>query len=449
MADKNLTVKIKGDNANLSRSLRQSKAGISKFGGFLKGFGAKFGVIGGALVGTASVAGGVRIFTQASADVDRLAKLGKNFGLTTEEVQKFERVAKLTGVELDVLLDGFGNLSKSIVTFVRDGTGPGKAVFAELGLSADDLSAAFAKGPVAILAKFGQALQKIENPIKRAALVEEVLGTTNKKLGVVLADVAGIFRDVDRTFKKANLGLTPEEVQSVEDYNDAWTRVFNTLDNKVRKFAASVVGDLEPAVDRLNTTLENFFAGDLKPETLAASIRDAGAGAKKAFSLALPIPGTGQAVQGGFELAALAAEGGLSFDRVRAFFARGIAGGFDTFEIPPTFSAKIVQAVRGSNLEEVLPGLSAPRPGTGTINGRRISDIMADIQSQLGQVPPFGGIGGLPPAGTGTINGRSIEGILKESQKQTTALDKLNTTVEKGNFFRNERTDVTTAVAAP
>ena len=98
MADKNLTVKIKGDNAGLNRSLQQSKAGVSKFGAFLKSFGSKFGLIGGALTGAAVVGAAglsIKVFADQIAEVDRLTKLGKQFGLTTAEVQKFKRVANM------------------------------------------------------------------------------------------------------------------------------------------------------------------------------------------------------------------------------------------------------------------------------------------------------------------------------------------------------------------
>jgi hypothetical protein len=500
MADKNLTVKIKGDNAGLSRSLKQSKAGISKFGGFLKSFGSKFGLLGAGLVGTA--AGGlgaglsIKVFTGAIEEVDKLTKLGKQFGITTAQVQKFKAAATLSGTNLQQLLKGFGQLSKGIIQFARDGTGPGAKVFEDLGLSADTLKQSFARGPIAVLKTFGEALNKIEDPLVRSALLEEVLGARNKELAVVLADVTNLFASIDKQFQELDLALTKEETDAVELFRDTWAEIGDILDNKVLKAMAKLSGKLQPFADDIKHLLENIIKGGL--DGIGASLKTIGLKIAKLGTAPLISATPFGPMLGGAGLALAGAgavlSGDLPFDKTRAFFARGLHGAFEALEIPSgtaqrlaetlagsfagidkflpldetraafaralqegiealnvpeSFRKKIINAVRGSNLMSVIPdtGLEAPRAGTGTINGRRIADIMHEISGKLGQVPDFGG-GGLPAPGTGTINGRDIQGIFKESQKQTTALDKLNSTMEK-SFFRNERTGKQIAVAAP
>ena len=459
MADKNLTVKIRGDNTGLSRSLRQSKAGVTKFGGFLKTFGSKFGLLGAGLVGTA--AGGlgaglsIKVFTGAIEEVDKLTKLGKQFGITTEGVQKFKAAATLTGTNLQQLLKGFGQLSKAIIQFSRDGTGPGAKVFGDLGLSADTLKQSFAKGPIEVLKTFGEALNKVEDPLIRSALLEEVLGARNKELAVVLEDVSNVFAGIDKQFRELDLGLTKEETDSVELFRDTWAEIGDIIDNRVLKRMAQLSGELQPFAAAVKAMTEAVVKGGFERMSLAiGGVGDeladlaASSGLIGTFLRGTPI-GQGILAQApALKTIGAIGAGDLSFDKVRAFFARGLTGAFDLLEVPPSFGDKIVAAVRGSNLEEILPGLEAPRPGTGTINGRRIADIMAEISTKLGSVPPFpGALGGLPAAGTGTINGRSIEGILAEDKKQSGLLEKLNTTVEK-SFFKNERTGVVIGVAA-
>jgi len=453
MADKNLTVKIRGDNADLSRSLRQSKQGVTRFGGFLKSFGAKFGLLGGALVGAAGVGGAVatvKIFTGAIEEVDKLTKLGKQFGLTTEQVQKFKAVATLTGTDLQQILKGFGNLSKSLVQFVRDGTGPGLKVFGDLGLSAEQLSAAFAKGPVETLRVFGEALKKIENPLQRSALLEELLGARNKELAVALADVSTVFAQVDESFKRLNLGLTQKETDAVELFRDTWAEMADIIDNKVLKAMAKIAGALQPISDLAKHLLEFTILGNL--EKISGVIRDIGlelntigGPAFQALMAGNPIGRGVQAAGAGLMVAGAAGAGDLNFDAVRAFFARGLAGAFDIFELPPGFGQALINAVRGSNIEEILPGLGLPTAGTGTINGRRIADLTRGLDpgSFTGSFPLLGG----PASGEGTINGRTIEGILSESKKQTTTLADMKAIAEK-SFFRNERTGAAVAVVA-
>ncbi len=504
MADKNLTVKIKGDNAGLSRSLKQSKAGISKFGGFLKSFGSKFGLLGAGLVGTA--AGGlgaglsIKVFTGAIEEVDKLTKLGKQFGITTAQVQKFKAAATLTGTNLQQLLKGFGQLSKAIIQFARDGTGPGAKVFGDLGLDADTLKRSFTRGPIAVLKTFGEALNKIEDPLIRSALLEEVLGARNKELAVVLSDVTNLFAGIDKQFSQLDLALTKEETDAVELFRDTWAEIGDILDNKVLKAMSKLSGQLQPFAEAIKNLLENVIKGGIKGigeavRDLGRVINTVGGPLFQAFLSGNPIGRAVQAAGANMQLQGGMLAGDFDFDTVRAFFARGLRGAFDTLEISPataqrlaatlagsfeevdkflpfdetraefaralqegiealnvpeSFRQKIIAAVRGSNLLDVIQGsgLQSPRAGTGTINGRRIVDIMADIQSKLGQVPAFGGLGGaLPAPGTGTINGKSIEGILAESKKQTTGIDKLNQTM--GSFFLNERTGQQTAIAAP
>lgn len=462
MADKNLTVKIRGDNAGLSRSLKQSKAGISKFGGFLKSFGSKFGLLGAGLVGTA--AGGlgagltIKVFTGAIEEVDKLTKLGKQFGITTAQVQKFKAAATLTGTNLQQLLKGFGQLSKAIIQFARDGTGPGAKVFEDLGLDADTLKRSFTRGPIAVLKTFGEALNKIEDPLIRSALLEEVLGARNKELAVVLSDVTNLFADIDKQFKELDLALTKEETDAVELFRDTWAEIGDILDNKVLKAMSQLADKLQPFATSLKDLLENVIKGGL--DGIAESLKIVGIQiAKFGAAPIFAVPGFPGVVGAGLRNTGLAMAGAgsvlagdLNFDVTRAMFARGLRGAFEVLEVPPSFGRKIVAAVRGSNLVDVIAGsgLQAPRPGTGTINGRRITDILRDLVPPSGSMissPRLAGLIGGSQPGTGTINGRSIEAILAENKKQTTSLDKLNSTV--GSFFLNERTGTKIGVAAP
>ena len=385
MATKNLTVKISGDNARLKKSLKESRKGITGFGTFLKGFGSKFGMIGGALVGAGAVAGGlgtIRIFTSAIAEVDNLTKLGKQFGMTTEQIQKFKAVAALTGTDLKQLLKGFGALSKQLVQFVRDGTGEGAKVFAELGLSAADLSAAFQTGPVETLRVFGKALNTIENPLKRAALLEEILGARNKQLAVALESVDTVFGRVSERFKRLDLGLTKTETDAVEEFRDTWTEIAFTIENiKLKKFA-DLAGRLQPFATAVRDLVDALALGSI--EKGATALGRAGVEMANIRSPLLFNP-LGSFVKGF----------GLLLQGVDRLFGAGPG------------------KARGA----------LPAPGTGTINGRPIGEILADIQQRLPALPR--GLGALPAPGTGTINGKSIDLMLAESKEQTAGINQL------------------------
>jgi len=427
MADKNLTVKIKGDNAGLAAALKKSKAGVTKFGGFLTKFGSKFGILGAGLVGTAAggLAGGltIKVFTGAIEEVDKLTKLGKQFGITTQQVQKFKAVATLTGTNLQQLLKGFGQLSKSIVQFVRDGTGPGKKVFADLGLTAEQLSAAFQKGPIETLRVFGQALNKIENPLERSALLEELLGARNKELAVALSDVDTVFGQVNKSFKDNDLALTEKQTTDVEKFRDTWAEIGTIIDSKVLKKMSDLAGELQGLADSTLNLVESIVQGSVgglgNALTGIGDAIDRFVAEHPAF-FASPI------------LRGLAATTSGTFKTLGEAFSPTPAS--TQFQLSPG-----MQQFQENARNIVLPGEA----------GRVFADtIIANMPPGTGRILGLGGAGGLPAAGTGTINGRSLADMVDESKKQTNALDRLNTTVEK-SFFKNERTGRTVFVAAP
>ena len=417
MADKNLTVKIRGDNAGLSRSLRSSRDQIGRFGGFLKKFGSTFGVLGAGLVGTAAggLAGGlsVKIFTGAIEEVDKLTKLAKQFGLTTEQVQKFKLAATLTGTNLQQLLKGFGQLSKSIVQFERDGTGPGAKVFKDLGLSADELGASFVKGPVAVLRTFGEALNKVEDPLRRSALLEELLGARNKELAVALADVGTVFANVEEQFDRLGLGLSKEQTDAVELFRDTWAEIGSIIDNKVLIAMSELAAKLQPLSDAFKALLEDVIIGGLTRigaalRKFGQEINQLGGPAFQAFLSGSPVGRAVQAAGFGLQGAGELLEGsaGRGFDPARRFAGRGLRQAGEMTGFPLT----------GAALADRVEGFR--------------------IQS------------GLPAAGAGTINGRPLAELTTQTRRQTEILEKISTSLA-GGFIVNESTGVKTAVAAP
>lgn len=423
MADKNLTIKIRGDNAALSRSLQQSRSGITKFGGFLKSFGSKFGLLGAGLVGTA--AGGlgaglsIKVFTGAIEEVDRLTKLGKQFGLTTEEVQKFRRVAIVTGTNLQQILKGFGALTKQIVQFSRDGTGEGAKVFKELGLGADELSRAFKEGPVQVLSVFGEALKKVENPLRRSALLEELLGARNKQLAVVLADVATVFGSVDKAFSDLSLGLTKEETDAVELFRDTWAEIADTIDNKVLKSMSRLAGALQPFSSAMKALLEDVLIGGI--EGIGESLRKLGRSINTLGGPAF------QALLSGNPLGRGVQAAGFAFQAAGQALLPSAGGGAGT-----RFGLSAGMAQFQANARALgFPG----SPALGQAAGPRFG---------------LGGLdrGQLPAAGTGIIGGLDFGKLVSESQTQTGLLEKISSSVA-GGFIKNETTGVVTAVAAP
>ena len=93
------------------------------------------------------------------------------FGLSTKEMQEWQLAAKISGVEVSTLDTSFKMLAKN----VGKGVGPGVDALAKLGVKVKDASGQV-RPMSALFEDAGDAIGKIENAGKRAAIGQEVFG---------------------------------------------------------------------------------------------------------------------------------------------------------------------------------------------------------------------------------------------------------------------------------
>lgn len=176
------SIMIDNDKADKSISKTEKKAGGlgKKFGSVAKSVG-KFGAV---AAGAAAVAGGAMfaLATKAGDAADRLLDLKAITGMSTTELQKWEKVSKVAGVSLDSMSNASQKLTKTLDT-MSTGTGKAAESAQELGFSYDDLMNMNADERMDAIT---QALAGVEDKTKRAKLGTDLLGGSWKEIAPVV-----------------------------------------------------------------------------------------------------------------------------------------------------------------------------------------------------------------------------------------------------------------------
>lgn len=127
-------------------------------------------------------AGAIALAVKTGEAADRLLDLSSITGLSTDELQKWERVATVAGVSADAMSNVSKKLTKQM-DILSTGTGKASEAAESLGLSYDSLSEMDADERMNTLVK---ALQDVEDPTERAKLGTDLLGGAWDDLAPIL-----------------------------------------------------------------------------------------------------------------------------------------------------------------------------------------------------------------------------------------------------------------------
>jgi hypothetical protein len=104
MAEARIKARVDTDASSVGRELGKASAQASQFATKLRGIGKG---IGAAFTIGAAVSIGKKLF----GDSDRIADAAANIGLTTDELQAFEAVARISGATIENLEQGLNKLA--------------------------------------------------------------------------------------------------------------------------------------------------------------------------------------------------------------------------------------------------------------------------------------------------------------------------------------------------
>jgi hypothetical protein len=213
---------------NLTAHTAKFQAGMRKAGGvvakFKTGVGKAKAMLGsfGGILGAVTV-GGLVAFVKRSADAyDALGKFSDRLHINVEELQRLRHVADLTGAGADTLNAGLETLAKRLGEASR-GTGAATAALKELGLSAKTLSA---MSPDRAFMRIARAMEAIEEPGKRAAIVANLFSKANMSLLGTIDQGTDAIRNMGKELGNV---LGREQIAKIERFNDQMTTLGNTM----------------------------------------------------------------------------------------------------------------------------------------------------------------------------------------------------------------------------
>ena len=172
------------DNDEANKSISKTETLGEKLGGTLETgivTAAKFGA---ALVGAGTVAVGamVGLVSKVGQTADRLLDLQAITGMTVDQIQRWEHVAKIAGVSTDAVTNASQRLTRQMETMSSE-TNKGNQAIRELGLSFDDISNMDADQRMDVLIK---SLSEVENETHRAKLGTDLFGGAWKDIAPIV-----------------------------------------------------------------------------------------------------------------------------------------------------------------------------------------------------------------------------------------------------------------------
>ena len=213
---------VKADNAELQRFDK----GVSQVKTGMMGLVKVAGIVGGALTGTF-------LFAKSIAQAgDEAEKTATNIGIASEELQKLQYAGQRSGLSTQELTVSLKTLNKSVYESAR-GMSTYKDAFDAMGISATDATGKQKTADV-VLGEMADSFAKINDPARKAALAQTLMGRSGYKMVTMLKDGKVGLDELKNKLVEFNAVITDEARKDAVDFND------NMLDVKKAIFGVKL-----------------------------------------------------------------------------------------------------------------------------------------------------------------------------------------------------------------
>lgn len=215
--------------STVTGELADKTAGVSKVAA---------GVLAGALAGA----------VKAGQSADEINTLAKQYGVATDQIQRFNYAQDLVDVSTETMLASMSKLTKQI--------GAESDVFEDLGVAIKDANGEYRKTED-VWYDVLQALSQVENETERDILAQKLFGKS-------AADLAGIIDDGGEALKRfgdeaqeAGLILGDDALKSANEFNDALDELKATAGQAFLEAGTTLANTLLPYLQQLAEVLKN------------------------------------------------------------------------------------------------------------------------------------------------------------------------------------------------
>lgn len=167
---------------------------------------------------------------------DSFDKMSQRVGVSTESLSELAYAANLSGTSIERVEESFKGLSQKIVEAVDKG-GDAESLFSSIGLSARDLAAS---SPEEQFYKVADAIAKIDDPTRRAAVAMQVFGESGRELLPLLSGGSAGLEEMRSEARELGATVSTSAASMGAQFNDALARVQTIFQGLKNEFAASL-----------------------------------------------------------------------------------------------------------------------------------------------------------------------------------------------------------------
>lgn len=202
---------------------------------------------------------------EAAETVDSLSKLSRRLGTTYAELAALKLAGDLAGVGIESIAAA---MTKADVAMQKaaGGSRTAQAAFATLGLAAEQLQGMSSADRFQAIAS---AIAGLQTPAERAAAAVALFGRSGAQLLPLFEGGADSIARTTREAERFGLTLTNAQAQNVEEMNDSFTRVYESIRGVVQQ----VVAHLAPAITGIAKQFTDMV-GNIGGATIGQRIGD-------------------------------------------------------------------------------------------------------------------------------------------------------------------------------
>lgn len=230
------------------RSLAERKRSDASVTNFASGAGIGRGTGNAAAVAGIATAVGVGVgieVIQSAIDYGKaLDDLSKQLGITVEDLQAYQKLARDSGVETTTLSSAFGQFASNLGR-AQQGQEEFSKVFKALGVDIKSFSSAGDALPTVI-----DRISQLEDPLQRAAIETRLFGEEGRKLDPLLSGGAARVSQLARSLQETGKALSQKEIQELDQTAQKLGEVKNQLQVD---FARIVSGNADAIIGLANS----------------------------------------------------------------------------------------------------------------------------------------------------------------------------------------------------
>lgn len=199
---------------------------------------------------------------------DETKKLSRNIGISGETMQELGFAAGIAGSDTATLGKGIQSLGRNLNDARAKGSGPFVDAIEDMGFALEDFDGL---KPDEAFEKFADEIAKIEDPIKKGANAQALMGRAGKTLIPLLDEGGDGIRRLREEARELGGVMGEDALEAAEQYTDAQLRLTTTLDGFKNQIGAELLPIVTEIIDA--TREWAFENGDAVKEELIEFLR--------------------------------------------------------------------------------------------------------------------------------------------------------------------------------